>query len=49
MAAYADALVAVWDGESRGTASMIKAAQRKGIPFYIERVWPASRPQRERK
>lgn len=37
MADYADALVAVWDGQSNGTAGMIKQAQSKGIPVHIWR------------
>lgn len=35
MAEYADALIAVWDGESRGTAHMIKAAQWEGLKVYV--------------
>ena len=35
MAEYADALVAVWDGESRGTKNMIKEAQSKGLPVHL--------------
>lgn len=31
----ADALVAVWDGESPGTGHMIKIAREKGIPVHI--------------
>jgi hypothetical protein len=38
MAEYADALVAVWDGESRGTRSMIDLAGKSGIPVYIKIV-----------
>lgn len=33
----ADALIAVWDGKSRGTAHMIKIAEKKGIPVYVHR------------
>jgi len=32
MADVADALIAFWDGKSRGTKSMIEIARRKGIP-----------------
>lgn len=39
MADYADALVAVWDGESRGTEHMIETMQKQGKPVYIHRVW----------
>lgn len=38
MARYAHALVAVWDGESRGTADMIRAAKAQGLPVYVHRV-----------
>jgi hypothetical protein len=38
MAAYADALVAVWDGRSRGTADMIRRARERGLRVYIHRV-----------
>jgi hypothetical protein len=31
MAKYADALVAFWDGQSRGTAHMIKVARKRGL------------------
>ena len=31
MAAYGDALIAFWDGKSKGTESMIKAARRKHL------------------
>lgn len=37
--AGADALLALWDGESKGTSSMIQEAVRAGIKhFYI--TWP---------
>lgn len=35
MAAVADALVAVWDGESSGTKDMIRQARRKGLTIHI--------------
>lgn len=35
MAEYADALIAVWDGESRGTAHMINIMEALGKPVYI--------------
>jgi len=35
MAKIADALIAVWDGESRGTANMINEAQLKGLKVYV--------------
>lgn len=30
MAEYADALLAIWDGQSKGTANMIKNVQKRG-------------------
>lgn len=38
MAEYADALVAIWDGKSRGTLNMIEEMKRLGKPFWIEQV-----------
>ena len=35
MATYADALIAVWDGESRGTKHMIDVAYRQGLKVFI--------------
>lgn len=35
MAEYADALVAVWDGESRGTKNMIEVMRKMGKPVYV--------------
>lgn len=37
MAEYADALLAYWDGESKGTANMIKEAQARGLKVGIKR------------
>ena len=34
MAEYADALILIWDGKSRGSASMKREAKRAGIPIY---------------
>jgi hypothetical protein len=34
---YADALVAFWDGKSRGTAHMIKITREKGLPLRVVR------------
>ena len=34
---FADALVAFWDGESRGTENMLDIAANKGIPVRIIR------------
>lgn len=35
MADNADALIAVWDGESKGTKHMIDIATKKGLKVYI--------------
>lgn len=36
MAKYADALIAVWDGQSRGTKNMIEEMQRLGKPVFVK-------------
>jgi hypothetical protein len=38
MALYADALIAVWDGESRGTKHMLDIAHREGLQVFSRRV-----------
>lgn len=38
MGNYADALIAVWDGSSRGTMHMITYANSKGLKVYIHRI-----------
>ncbi len=35
MAACADALIAFWDGSSKGTASMINLAKKKGLKVAV--------------
>lgn len=35
MAEYADALIAVWDGKSKGTEHMIKTMNHMGKPVYV--------------
>lgn len=35
MADNADALIAVWDGESRGTKNMIELARKLGLKVFI--------------
>lgn len=35
MAENADALIAIWDGESKGTKHMIDIARRKGLKVYV--------------
>lgn len=36
MAKYAEALVAVWDGKSKGTQHMIREAQKRGLKWFIK-------------
>lgn len=38
MAEYADALIAVWDGRSRGTKNMIDNARRRGMRVHVHRT-----------
>ncbi len=38
MANSADALIAVWDGQSSGTRHMIATAMRKGLEVYVHNV-----------
>jgi hypothetical protein len=38
MAENADALIAIWDGKSKGTKNMIETATKKGLPVYVKRV-----------
>lgn len=38
MARYADALIALWDGKSRGTSHMIKVARMQGLKVFIKIV-----------
>lgn len=38
MADYSDALVAIWNGRSRGTKHMIETAKKAGLSVYVERV-----------
>lgn len=38
MAAYADALIAVWDGKSRGTKHMIAAAEKQNLNVFVHKV-----------
>ncbi len=38
MAENADALIAIWDGESRGTRNMIFEARNLGLKVYIYRL-----------
>ena len=38
MAEYGDALIAIWDGESRGTMNMISEATKRGLKVYVKRI-----------
>lgn len=38
MAQYADALIAIWDGESPGTKNMISCAEKFGLETFVYRV-----------
>ena len=38
MAENADALIALWDGESRGTKNMIETAHKLGLLVYVKMV-----------
>jgi hypothetical protein len=42
MATYADALMAFWDGKSKGTASMVSIARSKGLKVFIAPIPPAA-------
>lgn len=42
MAEYADALIAVWDGESRGTKNMIRTALNHDLQVYVKNIGPQS-------
>lgn len=38
MAEYAEALIAVWDGESKGTKNMIEEARKRNLKVYVEMI-----------
>lgn len=38
MSENADALIALWDGKSRGTSHMIEIAKKKGLKVFVFRV-----------
>ena len=38
MARYADALIAVWDGQSSGTHHMIKVAKMQGLKRHVRKI-----------
>jgi hypothetical protein len=35
MSEYAEALIAVWDGRSKGTRNIITLARRKGLKVFV--------------
>ena len=37
MADYADALIAIWDGKSKGTKDMINKAEKAGLKLFVFR------------
>lgn len=37
---YSDAIIAIWDGESKGTKDMIEYATKKGLSLHIYKVKP---------
>ena len=43
MADYADALIAFWDGKSRGTADMLTKAKRRGLAVHVVILAPDGR------
>lgn len=38
MAEYAQALLAIWDGKSRGTANMIEEARKRGLFVQVHMI-----------
>ena len=38
MAEYGDALIAIWDGESRGTKNMIEEATKRKLQVFVYRA-----------
>jgi len=40
MAIYADALIALWDGQSKGTRSMVGYANMRKLKLYIKPIAP---------
>lgn len=47
MARHADALIAVWNGESSGTRHMIRVAKMQGLKVYVKIVRGDRYEQRE--
>jgi hypothetical protein len=40
MADYADALIAIWDGKSRGTKHMVETARYRGMKVFVHEAKP---------
>lgn len=38
MALYADALIAIWDGYSKGTANMIRQAEERSLKLFVVKI-----------
>jgi|WetSurMetagenome_2_1015567.scaffolds.fasta_scaffold57839_1 hypothetical protein len=38
MTEYGEALIAVWDGKSRGTRNIIQLARQRGLQVFVYRV-----------
>jgi hypothetical protein len=47
MAEYADALIALWDGVSKGTKNMIELASKRGLKICVFRVDKENEEQQE--
>lgn len=47
MAEHAEALIAVWDGESRGTKHMIDIARRAGLQVHVHKVEQREPPHKQ--
>ncbi len=45
MAKYAEALVAIWDGQSRGTKNMIEEATKRGLLVHVHRTDRKPQPE----
>jgi len=48
MANYAQGLIALWDGRSRGTKNMIDLAVTKGLKVYVQMYHPEPRQEASR-
>ena len=44
MADYAEALIAIWDGKSRGTNHMVETAREKGLKVFVMVEEPGPEP-----